>query len=209
MADNLGVKYEPVTDQPPAEQTIDSSPPDGDEISDDPCGSNAAFRDGTLTTTSKAVMCFAGYGTVVSEGDAGLTLQAKIIRSQYNGTDTRECLLAAAVASWEQAASQSCQGVEYEPDADPTGSGCGSGPIFDGRCPSPPGNEDKFLDKRILNGLPHEMVCHYRGRLCTGPEVVTALIGTSDNPYMNHMKIKGYRRNFGPEYGCDAGASAG
>ncbi|KAI0849908.1 hypothetical protein F5Y00DRAFT_261014 [Daldinia vernicosa] len=129
-------------------------------------------------------------GTVVSGGDAYLTLQAKIIGSQYNSTDTRERLLAAAVASWERAASQSCQEVDYESDADPTGSGCGSGPILDGRSPSPSGDNNKSLGKRIIDGPPQEMVCHYRGRLCAGPEVVTAIMGTLEDPYMNYMQIK-------------------
>ncbi|KAI1662952.1 hypothetical protein F4813DRAFT_395003 [Daldinia decipiens] len=129
-------------------------------------------------------------GTVVSDGDAYLTLQAKIIGSQYNSTDTRERLLAAAVASWERAASQSCKEVEYKSDADPTESGCGSGPILDGRSPFLSEDEGKSLDRRILDGPPPETVCSYRGRLCAGPEVVTAIMGTSENPYMNHMQIK-------------------
>ncbi|XXH04139.1 hypothetical protein Hte_010552, partial [Hypoxylon texense] len=90
-----------------------------------------------------------------------------------NNTDTRERLLAAAVASWERAASQSCQEVDYESGADPKESGCGSGPVLDGRSPR---KEDKSLNRRILDGPPHE--------------TVAAMMGTSDNPYLNHIQIK-------------------
>lgn len=45
MANDLGVQFDTITNQPPAEQAVDSSPPDDDEVSGDPCQMNAAKRD--------------------------------------------------------------------------------------------------------------------------------------------------------------------
>jgi hypothetical protein len=113
--------------------------------------------------------------TVVGDEPGEETLKFIIQDSHYDSTQERDQMIAAAVASWQQAVAKSCKEIEYEDDEDPTVSGCGTGivkrelmtleertntprapaPICDNCDPPPPAE------------------CHYKATICAGPDHIS------------------------------------
>lgn len=109
--------------------------------------------------------------TVVDGGDEYETLKFVISDSNYTSTVNRDRMLAAAVATWQQAVSKNCKEVEYHAEADETISGCGQGPVswrraLGKRVPTPIGPGD--------NGPPTR-TCGYAANLCSGPDHICKL----------------------------------
>ncbi|KAL8747738.1 MAG: hypothetical protein Q9190_000437, partial [Brigantiaea leucoxantha] len=122
--------------------------------------------------------------TVIGGGEESENLVFTIQDSNYENTAARDKMLAAAVA-------KSCKKVEYEEDADPTATGCGSSPV---RRDIPP--HAKLIEKRtplpICDNCPlPEFKCHYSATICAGPDHINPILASSKgDPYGNHMNIE-------------------
>ncbi|KAI0810585.1 hypothetical protein GGR55DRAFT_115235 [Xylaria sp. FL0064] len=132
--------------------------------------------------------------TVVGEDVAYFDLQFTIKGSNYTDADTRDRLLALAVSAWERAANKTCKLVSYKSEADPTASGCGSGPIQQRSLPPRSELEKRRaeLDERICGTcdiLPPEE-CTYDVNICTTPDLITSIYGSDDDPYSNYIEIE-------------------
>lgn len=120
--------------------------------------------------------------TVVDKEEGQETLKFTIQDSEYHSTRERDQLLAAAVASWQQAVAKSCKEVEYEEPEDLTASGCGKGPVRRGtpeRALMTP--EERSLKPRhafpapICDNCspPPPAECHYKANVCAGPDHIS------------------------------------
>ncbi|KAF2795961.1 hypothetical protein K505DRAFT_359715 [Melanomma pulvis-pyrius CBS 109.77] len=142
---------------------------------------------------SKTPAEFDNVETVVGDEPGEETLKFIIQDSHYDSTKECDQMIAAAVASWQQAVAKSCKEVEYEDYEDPTASGCGDGvvkralmtleerkntpktpvPICDNCSPPPPPE------------------CKYTATICAGPDHINPILGNVRNgPYANHMNIQ-------------------
>jgi hypothetical protein len=120
--------------------------------------------------------------TVVGNEPGEETLKFTIQDSHYDSTKERDQMIAAAVASWQQAVSKSCKEVEYEDDEDPTASGCGTGIVKRGIVERAlMTSEERKLNPRYA--LPEPICdncnppppaeCHYTAKICAGPDHIS------------------------------------
>ena len=130
--------------------------------------------------------------TVVDGSEQDEKLTFTIQDSQYENSTARDWMLAAAVASWEQATRKSCKQVDYIDAIGATKSGCGSGPV---RRDIPPYAKlvEKPTPKPACAACPAPDItqCHYSATICAGPNNINPVMGNSTlNPYGNHMNIQ-------------------
>ncbi|KAH8645432.1 hypothetical protein BX600DRAFT_556236 [Xylariales sp. PMI_506] len=134
--------------------------------------------------------------TIVDDGIEYYNLKWTIKGSLYDDADQRDRLIAMAVAGWERSTSQACNETDYMAEEDETGSGCGTGPL--GRRGLPMGKlvdsgygNETGLERRICDGCPPPAPaeCHYKVMMCTGPDLITPIIGNATTPYANNMQI--------------------
>ena len=124
--------------------------------------------------------------TVVDDNPMDETLAFTIQDSAYDSTDNRDRMLAAAVATWQQATAKSCKEVTYEADADQAASaGCGQGPVKrDLRELARLGAVKKReLDTRAecqgtAECIPPPKKCTYTATVCSSPDHISKF-----NPY--------------------------
>ncbi|KAI0880238.1 uncharacterized protein GGS22DRAFT_193446 [Annulohypoxylon maeteangense] len=145
---------------------------------------------------------------VIADGEEPLKPAMYIDAFQYSNLDTFKQMLSVGIGSWISALNNSglnlCHDVEYEADADETGSGCGSGPIPTRRIRRKVRRDDgavlwerdglaqeekRALDERCLDNCDHPMVCHYSARMCNAPDSITVIAGTKSDPYAGHLNI--------------------
>ena len=108
--------------------------------------------------------------TIVGDGIAYETLTFTIQDSNYDTPDDRDRMLAAAIASWQQAVGKSCKVVEYKDEPNPTASNCGTGPV---KRDLPTRTE---LEKRspICEDCPDPVeTCTYYATICAGPDHIS------------------------------------
>lgn len=100
-------------------------------------------------------------------------------------------MLSVGISSWVAALNdetlQLCKDVEYEADADETGSGCGEGPIPTDRIRRKVRRDtgeilyergsleadDRRLSERCFVNCGAPMVCHYKARMCSSPNEIS------------------------------------
>jgi hypothetical protein len=100
-------------------------------------------------------------------------------------------MLSVGISSWIAALNDDtlklCKDVEYEADADETGSGCGKGPIptklvrrkvrADTREVlyerGGLAEEERKLAERCSDTCDHPTVCHYKARMCSAPNEIS------------------------------------
>jgi hypothetical protein len=124
--------------------------------------------------------------TVVDDNPVDETLTFTIQDSSYDSTDNRDRMLAAAVATWQQATAKSCKEVTYEAYADQAASaGCGAGPVKrDLRDLARLGAVKKReLDPReecqgSAECIPPPKKCTYTATVCSSPDHISKF-----NPY--------------------------
>lgn len=125
----------------------------------------------------------------------------------YQNMDTFKQMLAVGISSWISALQnpslQLCTEVDYEADAESTGSGCGSGPIRTDRLRRKVrrdngtvlwerhglSDEDRTLRRRCRDNCGPPTVCHYKAVMCQAPDSITVVSGSKDDPYANHLNI--------------------
>ncbi|KAL1607616.1 hypothetical protein SLS60_002550 [Paraconiothyrium brasiliense] len=138
--------------------------------------------------------------TVVSDEPMEETIKFTIQDSHYESTRERDQMIAAAVATWEQAVSKSCKEVNYKDYEDLTTSGCGDGIVKRGTV------ERALMTKEQRKQNPRYALpdpvcddcspppppeCHYKATICSGPDHITPILGNTRNgPYANHMNIQ-------------------
>lgn len=127
--------------------------------------------------------------------------------SNYENTVVRDKMLAAAVATWEQAARKSCKEVRYVISGGPDPSGCGERP---NKRDIPTWAKLTHVEKRVpfCNGCGPQRFCHYTATMCAGPNHINPILADSKgNPYGNHMNIELSRKLSGTsevnEFLCD------
>jgi hypothetical protein len=108
--------------------------------------------------------------TIVGDGLGYETLTFTIQDSHYNSPHDRDRMLAAAVASWQQAVGKSCKEVEYKDEADPTASGCGTGPV---KRDLPTRTELEKRSPICEECAPPEEICTYHATICAGPDHIS------------------------------------
>lgn len=105
--------------------------------------------------------------------------------------DVLEKMLSIGISSWVATLNNEdlklCKDVEYEADADETGSGCGHGPINPSRLRRKVRRdngevlwergglavEERRLQERCMDNCDHPMVCHYKARMCSAPDEIS------------------------------------
>lgn len=120
--------------------------------------------------------------TVVETEPGEETLKFTIQDSHYDSAQERDQMIAASVASWQQAVSKSCKKVSYEDSEDATASGCGTGIVKRGlleRALMTP--EERMLNPR--DALPEPICdecsppapaqCHYEAMVCSAPDHIS------------------------------------
>jgi hypothetical protein len=144
----------------------------------------ALCPDNTNTCDSKTAGEFDKIETVVGSEPSEETLRFTIQDSHYDSPKERDQMLAAAVASWQQAVSKSCKEVSYEDDEDPTQSGCGTGIVRRGNVSRAlMSREERRLTPRyavpqpICDNCdpPKPTECHYKATVCAGPDHISEL----------------------------------
>jgi hypothetical protein len=112
-----------------------------------------------------------------------------------------EKMLSVGISSWVAALNdetlQLCKDVEYEADADETGSGCGKGPIPTDRVRRKVRRdtgevlyergglaaEDRRLAERCMDNCDPPMACHYQARMCSAPNEISKWSLSSFYPF--------------------------
>jgi hypothetical protein len=120
--------------------------------------------------------------TIVGNEPMEESVKFTIQDSNYDSTTERDQLIAAAVATWQQAVSKSCLELPYDDYEDLTASGCGTGPVKRGtiaRALMTP--EERRLKPRYA--LPEPVcdncspppppICHYKATVCSGPDHIS------------------------------------
>ncbi|KAF2650990.1 hypothetical protein K491DRAFT_730354 [Lophiostoma macrostomum CBS 122681] len=107
--------------------------------------------------------------------------------SHYSSKDDRDRMLAAAMATWQQAVSKSCKEVEYHDDEPDVGSGCGNGALVNQSPFTDPQNNRRAARCKDCPRNDHQ--CRYNGTLCTGADHIHANLAGSSGPYENYMDI--------------------
>jgi hypothetical protein len=142
----------------------------------------ALCPDASNTCDSKTPGEFDNVKTVVGEESSDETIKFTIQDSYYDSTRERDQMIAAAVASWQQAVSKSCKEVEYEDYEDPTASGCGTGTVKRGIVERAlMTKEERRLNPRYALpepicdncGTPTPPECHYTATVCAGPDHIS------------------------------------
>jgi len=108
--------------------------------------------------------------TVIDDPALGNTLEYETLTftiqdSYYNSPDERDLMLAASVASWQQAVARSCKEVEYKAYGTDECTG-DNGPV---KRDLPTQTE---LEKRCVDCDPVTS-CGYRGTICSGPDHIS------------------------------------
>jgi hypothetical protein len=146
----------------------------------------ALCPDSADTCDSKTPGEFDNVETVVGDEPSEETIKFTIQDSHYDSTKERDQMIAAAVASWQQAVSKSCKEVEYEDFEDPTASGCGTGIVKRGIVERAlMTREERMLNPRyalpepICDGCspPDPPECHYKATVCAGPDHISEFAG--------------------------------
>ncbi|KAI1205459.1 uncharacterized protein F4807DRAFT_471133 [Annulohypoxylon truncatum] len=159
----------------------------------------------------------------IADGEEPLKPAMYIDAFQYTNLDTFKQMLSVGLGSWISALNNTglnlCHKVEYEADADETGSGCGQGPIPTRRIRRKVRRDDRTvlwerdglvqeekraLDERCLDNCGQPMVCHYTARMCNAPDSITVIAGTKDNPYAGHLNIGVTLDKTGDRFVCAA-----
>ncbi|KAI0381609.1 hypothetical protein F5Y04DRAFT_280689 [Hypomontagnella monticulosa] len=143
---------------------------------------------------------------IIAEGEEPLKPAMYLQDATYSSQKILEQMLSIGISSWVSALNNEqlglCKEVEYEYDADPTGSGCGHGPI--------PGSlrrkvrrdnnaviwersglalEESRLKERCFDNCDPPMVCHTKARMCNAPNEITVVMAGQGDPYANRLNI--------------------
>ena len=142
----------------------------------------ALCPDNANTCDSKTPGEFDKVKTVVGHDSGEETIKFTIQDSHYDSTQERDQMIAAAVASWQQAVSKSCKEVKYEDFEDPTTSGCGKGIVKRGIVERAlMTREERMLNPRyalpepicVGCSAPLTPQCHYKATICSGPDHIS------------------------------------
>ncbi|KAI0859732.1 hypothetical protein F4860DRAFT_525747 [Xylaria cubensis] len=144
--------------------------------------------------------------TVILDGEQPLKPAMYLQDAQYSSQAVLEKMLSVGIASWISVLNNEdlmlCKEVEYEADADETGSGCGQGPIHSSRLRRKVHRdtgellwerrglvEERNLTERCVDNCDHPLVCHYQARMCSAPNEITVVMAGDGGPYTNHLNI--------------------
>ncbi|KAI1078530.1 hypothetical protein F5B20DRAFT_582157 [Whalleya microplaca] len=142
---------------------------------------------------------------IVDEGDIVIKPVLYFQDAQYENITVFQQMLSIGLSTWVSAMNDPglklCNEVEYKAEEDPTGSGCGSGPIQPERLVRIVRRHDgevlwarDELEERCFDscggggngGVP---VCTYKAKMCNAPNEITAVAPNADNAYGNRLNI--------------------
>ncbi|KAI0530348.1 hypothetical protein GGR58DRAFT_518547 [Xylaria digitata] len=134
----------------------------------------------------------------------------------WNDTVALERMLSLGIASWVSALNDEksglCKEVEYEADADETGSSCGTRPIPQERLRRTVRRDtgqvlwerdDLALQERCLDFCNAPHVCHYKGRVCSAPAQVDVVMAGDGDPYKYHLALSVRLREVNDGFSCE------
>lgn len=127
--------------------------------------------------------------TVVDGGVEYETLSFTIQDSHYNSVPELEQMLAASVATWQQATKKSCSTITFEAEPDMIGSGCGASPVKR----SVPQRNESLIAARTpvcIECTPVQEHCKYEAMICAGPDHINPVLAGAAGAYSNHMNIQ-------------------
>ncbi|KAI0837778.1 hypothetical protein F5Y06DRAFT_304212 [Hypoxylon sp. FL0890] len=145
--------------------------------------------------------------TIISNGEDPLKPAMYLQDAKFSSPAILDKMLSVGISAWISALNDPtlnlCKDVEYESDADETGSGCGKGPIPTSRLRRKVRRdngavlwergglaaEESRLAERCLDGCDRPMVCHYSARMCSSPDEITVVMAGAGSPYANHLNI--------------------
>ncbi|KAI0196348.1 hypothetical protein F4808DRAFT_452731 [Astrocystis sublimbata] len=134
--------------------------------------------------------------TVISSDEEPLKPAMYLQDAQFSSQDVLEKMLAVGIASWISALNNEdlmlCKDVEYEADADETGSGCGQGPIQSNRLRRTERGglkEERKISDRCFDLCDPPLLCHYQARICNSPNEITVVMAGDGDPYANRLNI--------------------
>ncbi|KAI0185817.1 hypothetical protein EV127DRAFT_411837 [Xylaria flabelliformis] len=144
--------------------------------------------------------------TIILDSEQSLKPAMYLQAAQYSSQAVLEKMLSVGIASWISVLNNEdlmlCKEVEYEADADETGSGCGQGPIHSSRLRRKVHREtgellwerrglveERNLTERCVDNCDHPLVCHYQARMCSAPNEITVVMAGDGGPYTNHLNI--------------------
>ncbi|KAJ8058842.1 hypothetical protein OCU04_011825 [Sclerotinia nivalis] len=132
-----------------------------------------------------------------------------------------EKMLTVGISSWIAALNDDtlklCKDVQYEADADPTGSGCGKGNIPTKLVRRKVrgdtrevlyergglAEEEMKLAERYIDNCDPPKVCHYEARMCSAPNEITVVMAGAGNPYANRLNIAISLDKEGDDFPCE------
>ncbi|KAM0811706.1 hypothetical protein AB5N19_12062 [Seiridium cardinale] len=130
----------------------------------------------------------------IADGEEPLKPAMYLQEATFSSLAILEQMLSVGISSWVAPLNNEglklCMDVEYEAEADETGSGCGQGPISPSRLRRKTNVEDgtvlwqrdESIEKRCKDDCgTHTKTCHYMARMCNAPNEI--------NPYANHLNI--------------------
>ncbi|KAK3935133.1 hypothetical protein QBC46DRAFT_423628 [Diplogelasinospora grovesii] len=178
-----------------------------------------AMCDRTSCKSTPAVMD--NVEAILNDGDEPLKPAMYLQDATFSSPAVLEQMLSIGISSWVAALNNKdlglCKEVEYEADADETGSGCGHGPISPNRLRrkirrddgaviwerSGLALEERRLKERCRDDCDHPLVCHYSARMCSAPNEITVVMAGASSPYTNRLNIGVKLDNTGDGFLCE------
>ncbi|KAK9412876.1 putative Class V protein [Seiridium unicorne] len=125
----------------------------------------------------------------IAGGEEPLKPAMYLQEATFSSLAILEQMLSVGISSWVAALNNEglklCKDVEYEAEADETGSGCGQGPISPSRLRRKTNVEDgtvlwqrdESIEKRCKDDCgTHTKTCHYMARMCNAPNEISKFL---------------------------------
>ncbi|KAK9776082.1 putative Class V protein [Seiridium cardinale] len=148
----------------------------------------------------------------IADGEEPLKPAMYLQEATFSSLAILEQMLSVGISSWVAALNNEglklCKDVEYEAEADETGSGCGQGPISPSRLRRKTNVEDgtvlwqrdESIEKQCKDDCgTHTKTCHYMARMCNAPNEIkphadmlqckAVVMADAKDPYANHLNI--------------------
>ncbi|OTA64293.1 hypothetical protein K449DRAFT_421652 [Hypoxylon sp. EC38] len=144
---------------------------------------------------------------IIADGEEPLKPAMYFQDATFSNPAVLDKMLSVGISAWVSALNDPtlklCKDVEYEADADETGSGCGKGPIPTSRLRRKTRRDDgavlwergglaaeeSRLAERCIDNCDRPLVCHYKARMCSAPNEITVVMAGAGSPYANHLNI--------------------
>ncbi|KAK9776466.1 putative Class V protein [Seiridium cardinale] len=164
---------------------------------------------------------------IIQEGEEPLKPAMYLQEAQYSSTKVLEQMLSVGISSWIATLNNEqlklCKEVDYEAEADETGSGCGTGPISPSRLRRKTRRdtgqvlwergslalEERQLLERCKDDCgSNPKVCHYAARMCSAPNEITVVMANGADPYGNRLNIGVQLETIGDGFLCEEAVGA-